>query len=106
MSDYDAIIIGGGPAGLTAGIYLSRAKRRTIILDKDSFGGYIQNIEFIENYPGFAQGISGTQLAVAMVEQAGRYGLEMEREEVTGIEIFSKSRYVACGNGSGYTATA
>ena len=54
MFDYDAVIIGGGPAGLTAGLYLSRGKRKTLLLERESFGGTIQNIDLIENYPGFA----------------------------------------------------
>jgi thioredoxin reductase (NADPH) len=51
MFDFDAVIIGGGPAGLTAGLYLCRAAYRTLLLDKDTAGGYIRNIELIENYP-------------------------------------------------------
>ena len=76
MFDWDAVIIGGGPAGLTAGLYLSRAKRRTILLDKDTAGGYIRNIELIENYPGFTGGVAGAQLASQMVGQAVKYGLQ------------------------------
>jgi thioredoxin reductase (NADPH) len=103
MFDWDAVIIGGGPAGLTAGLYLSRALRRTLLLDKDTAGGYLRNIELIENYPGFANGISGAQLASQMVAQAKKFGLQIETAEVTGIEFFSGTRYVACSNGQGYT---
>ena len=62
MFDYDVIIIGGGPAGLTAGIYLARGRYRVLLLEKDLFGGQLKNIEWIENYPGFAEGISGPSL--------------------------------------------
>ena len=103
MFDWDAIIIGGGPAGLTAGLYLSRAKRRALLLDKDSVGGYIRNIELIENYPGFSEGIAGAQLASKMVKQAEKYGLQAEIAEVTGIETFSDTRWVTCSRGQGYT---
>ncbi len=103
MFDRDAVIIGGGPAGLTAGLYLSRAKRRTLLLDKNSFGGYIRNIELIENYPGYSEGVGGAQLASEMVKQAETYGLQMETAEVTGLELFSDTIWVACSGGQGYT---
>jgi thioredoxin reductase (NADPH) len=103
MFDWDAVIIGGGPAGLTAALYLCRANRRTLLLDKDTPGGYIRNVELIENYPGFTDGVSGAQLAAEMVEQAKRYGLHTELAEVTGIEVFSGTRYVGCSRGRGFT---
>jgi thioredoxin reductase (NADPH) len=104
MFDYDAIIIGGGPAGLTAGLYLSRARRKTLLLEKESFGGPIKNVEWIENYPGFPEGIAGAQLASQMVDQSSRYGLKFEQGEVNGIELFSSCRVVTCAGGKSYTS--
>ncbi len=100
------VIIGGGPAGLTAGLYLGRANRRTLLLDKDAPGGYLRNIALVENYPGFANGVAGEQLAAEMVRQAQRYGLQTETAEVSGIEVFSGTRYVGCSRGQGYTTNA
>jgi thioredoxin reductase (NADPH) len=101
--DRDAVIIGGGPAGLTAGLYLCRANRRVLLLERDAAGGYIRNIEMLENYPGFSGGIAGAQLAAGMVKQAEKYGLEIEIAEVAGIEVFSGTRWVGCSGGQGYT---
>ena len=84
---YDAIIIGGGPAGLTAGIYLSRARMNTLLIEKAMPGGQAVLTEIIENYPGFSEGISGPELMQKMEEQAVRFGLKIEYGEVAEVKI-------------------
>ena len=106
MSDWDAVIIGGGPAGLTAGLYLSRGNWRTILLDKENFGGYIMNVELIENYPGFADGVLGSQLGMEMMNQAKKYGLELKLAEVAAVQGSSSSKWVTCADGTNYTTSA
>jgi thioredoxin reductase (NADPH) len=106
MPDFDTIIIGGGPAGLTAGIYLSRARYRTLLIDRDGFGGNIKNTEWIENYPGFSAGVDGSQLASEMMTQAIDSGLQMEMAEVAGIESYSESKCVQLSDARYFTAHA
>jgi thioredoxin reductase (NADPH) len=85
MTRYEVIIIGGGPAGLTAGLYTSRAGLKSLLIERGICGGQIVNAALIENYPGFPQGISGAELGSLMKEQAVKYGLEVVTAEVTGI---------------------
>jgi thioredoxin reductase (NADPH) len=106
MLDYGAIIIGGGPAGLTAGLYLSRGGCRTLLIDNDGFGGKVKNAEWIENYPGFSTGVAGAQLASEMMTQALNAGLQMEMAEVAEIESYSGSRCVQLVDGRFFTAAA
>ena len=73
--DYDAIVIGGGPAGLSAGIQLAQAKRRVLLLEKESLGGPIINLEWINGYPHPGEKIAGAKLASGMVGQAEQAGL-------------------------------
>jgi len=84
---YDAIIIGGGPAGLTAGIYLSRARMGTLLIEKAMPGGQAILTEIIENYPGFPHGIAGPELMQKMEEQAVRFGLKIEYGEAAKVRI-------------------
>jgi len=84
---YDVIIIGGGPAGMTAGLYASRARLRTLLIENGLFGGQMTTTELIENYPGFPQGVSGEELSRLMEEQAKRFGMEAISDEVTGVSL-------------------
>jgi thioredoxin reductase (NADPH) len=86
QGDYDLIIAGGGPAGLTAGLYAARARLRTLLVEKMTPGGQAATTFQIENYPGFAQGISGPDLAQAMEDQAKRFGLEATYGEAKGLK--------------------
>lgn len=82
---YDLIIIGAGPAGLTAGIYAKRANLKTLILEKESIGGQIASSPLVENYPGLSS-VSGAELANNFFEQAMNLGVDFEIEEVLKIE--------------------
>ena len=82
----DVVIIGAGPAGLTAGIYAGRGQLDTIILEKGLPGGQIAQTEEVENYPGFVEAISGPELSQRMVRQAEKFGAKILMEEVTGLE--------------------
>jgi len=83
---FDLVIIGGGPAGLTAGIYGARAGLSTLILEKLSPGGQVVTTDILENYPGFVEPIGGFELIDRMVGQATKFGVEIRMGEVTGIE--------------------
>jgi thioredoxin reductase (NADPH) len=106
MPDWDAIIIGGGPAGLTAGLYLCRGGWRTLLLEKGSTGGYIMNVEMIENYPGFPEGVLGSELGMEMKNQATKYGLQIQRAEVRAVQAAGDYKIVTCADGGSYTASA
>jgi thioredoxin reductase (NADPH) len=85
--NYDVIIIGAGPAGLTAGLYTSRNKLRTLIIEKEIFGGKLPNRDLIENYPGYPEGIMGPDLSSKMLDQVLNYHPEMQLGGVEKIEI-------------------
>lgn len=82
---YDVIIIGCGPAGMTAAIYAARANKKVLIIEKETIGGQIASSPLVENYPGY-QAISGSELANNMFEQVSELGVEVELAEVKKIE--------------------
>lgn len=84
--DYEVIIIGGGPAGLTAGIYTGRARLKSLLVEKLIHGGQMMTTDFVENYPGFPDGISGPDLSDRMRQQAERFGLEIITGQVREIK--------------------
>ncbi len=86
---YDVVIVGAGPAGLTAGLYCAQAGLKTLALERESMGGKVVNTDKIENYPGFGEGISGAELGAQMLLQATQFGLDVELATVEAIETDS-----------------
>jgi thioredoxin reductase (NADPH) len=84
---YEVIIIGGGPAGLTAGLYTTRSRLRTLLIESALFGGQMTTTDLIDNYPGFPQGITGDELSRLMEEQAKRFGLETVCHETIEVRL-------------------
>ena len=96
---YEVIIIGGGPAGLTAGLYSARAGLTTLLIEKGVFGGQITYAEHVENFAGFPEGINGIELGEKMRAQAEKHGLKTIPAEVTGLEIKGKLKVVKTTEG-------
>jgi len=85
--DYDLVIIGGGPAGLTAGLYAARARLKVILVEKIVVGGQIAISDWVENYPGFPEGLSGADLVQRLTEQAKKFGLNIENNEAVSVDL-------------------
>ena len=98
-NSFQLIIIGGGPAGLSAGLYATRARLHTLLIEKAILGGQILDAELVENYPGFPQGISGAELGSLMEQQATKYDLKTIMAEVEGIEIRGEEKIVNTSEG-------
>ncbi len=85
--DYDLVIIGGGPAGLTAGLYAARARLKVTLVEKIVVGGQILISDWVENYPGFPEGLSGADLVQRLTEQAKKFGLNIENNAVVSVNL-------------------
>ena len=102
---YDIIIIGGGPAGLTAAVYARRAGKSVLVLEKAALGGQITWSPKVENFPSVVS-ISGTELGDRMAEQAMAQGADIELEEVVGVDDLGDRRRVRCDFGASYFGRA
>ena len=94
QTDHDLVIIGAGPAGLTAGIYAARARMNVLLLEKSAPGGQTLITDHIENYPGFPEGISGYELSEKISSQARNLGLDIETDEVLSLNLSEKIKQV------------
>ena len=100
---YDLIVIGGGPAGLSAALYAAREGIETLIIERSGIGGQAGTTERIDNYPGFAQGIGGAELADAMREHAERFDVEiLPAQTVTSIEAQGDYKMISTESGDTY----
>lgn len=99
---YDIIVVGAGPAGLTAAIYARRAEKSVLVIEKDTFGGQITHSPRVENYPGFLA-MSGVEFADKLMEQAMEQGAEIELDTVTGI-VGKPGAYTVRCEGKDYDA--
>ncbi len=97
--EYDIVIIGGGPAGLAAGLYAARGMHRTVLLEKGVVGGQISLTELVENYPGVPS-VNGFDLAQTMLKQAESYGMETEYAAIAGVEEAGKKWRVRSDGGA------
>jgi thioredoxin reductase (NADPH) len=86
-AEYDLVIIGGGPAGLTAGLYAARARLNVILIEKAVPGGQVIITDWIDNYPGFPEGLSGPDLVEKLTEQVNRFDLKIEYNEVVSVDL-------------------
>lgn len=102
---YDIIIIGGGPAGLTAATYACRSGKSVLVIEKNAFGGQITWSPKVQNFPGFVS-ISGNELGDKLLEQAMEQGAEVELEEVERISVSMESKTVHCVSGAEFECKA
>lgn len=103
---YDIIIVGGGPAGLSAAIYTSRDRLDTLLIEKGLTGGMINEAAQVDNYPGFPDGVGGMELTARMYQQAQKYGLKDVNAEVTGIDIKDKHSFAVKTSDGEYISKA
>ncbi len=105
-TDYQLIILGGGPAGLTAGLYAARDRLKVLLLEKGAMGGQVLVTDWIDNYPGFPEGLSGSDLAEKMAAQATRFELETKIGNVVKVELSETVKRLTLESGEEITSQA
>ena len=103
-TDHQLIILGGGPAGLTAGLYAARDRLQVLLLEKGVVGGQVLVTDWIENYPGFPEGISGSALIEKMAAQAARFELAIKNANVVKVELAEAAKKLILENGEELTS--
>ena len=93
--DYDVVVIGGGPAGMTAALYAGRARLKTLLIEKSLIGGMATYTSEIENYPGFVEPIDGTELMKLLDKQFRRFGVDVKLTDVRGVVVDCDQRIVS-----------
>jgi len=96
---YDVIILGGGPAGLTAGIYTARQGLSTILIEGKKLGGRARGPHRVENFPGFPEGLTGTELMERFIDQTKKFGVEFKQETVVGLSDMGDTKFVQTRGG-------
>jgi len=97
MAEYDVLILGGGPAGLTAGLYAGRAELKVALIERLMPGGQVASTEWIENYPGFPEGVNGVELMQGIEKQARKFGLEIKSGSIESMDLKSSPKIVKAG---------
>jgi len=98
-TDYQLIILGGGPAGLTAGLYAARDRLKVLLVEKGAVGGQVLVTDWIDNYPGFPDGVSGAVLIEKMAAQTTRFGLETKYGNVVKVKISEAKKKLTLESG-------
>ena len=105
-TDYQLIILGGGPAGLTAGLYAARDRLQVLLVEKGVVGGQVLVTDWIDNYPGFPDGLSGSDLIEKMAAQAARFALETKNGNVIKVEISAATKKLTLESGEELSSQA
>ena len=93
---YDTIILGGGPAGLSAGLYASRSRLDTLIIEREKYGGQATTTDELDNYPGSPEGCTGPSLSKRMKQQAEEFGTQFVKEEVIEVQLEGDTKVIKC----------
>ncbi|WP_102399907.1 thioredoxin-disulfide reductase [Haloimpatiens massiliensis] len=101
---YDTIIVGGGPAGLSAGLYAARSRMDTLLIERAKFGGQATTTDELENYPGSIEDCTGSSLTERMRKQAEEFGVSFVKNEVMDVDFSGKTKTIKCKSGETYEA--